>query len=108
MLDVLGLPSGAHQERNHGQRHMPDEHDRSGIDVDRADRRVIEQAAAQLRQGAIRAGYAGLTVAAGDTDLRAVPPRRAWTSCVERSASSCPSDRVDLHEAWLQREMMVE
>jgi hypothetical protein len=23
MLDVLGFPSGAHQERNHGQRHMP-------------------------------------------------------------------------------------
>jgi hypothetical protein len=30
-----------------------DEHDRSGIDVDRADRQVIEQAAAQLRHGAI-------------------------------------------------------
>ena len=39
---------------------MPDEHDRSRIEVDRADRQVIEQAAAQLRQGAIRAGYAGL------------------------------------------------
>jgi hypothetical protein len=39
---------------------MPDEHNRSGIDVDRADRALIEQAAAQLRQGAIRAGYAGL------------------------------------------------
>jgi hypothetical protein len=39
---------------------MPDEHDRSGIEVDRADRQVIEQAAAQLRHGAIRAGYAGL------------------------------------------------
>ena len=36
---------------------MPDEHDRSGIDVDRADRQVIELAAARLRQGAIRAGY---------------------------------------------------
>ena len=39
---------------------MPDEHDRSGIDVARADRQVIQQAAAELRQGAIRAGYAGL------------------------------------------------
>ena len=39
---------------------MPDEHDRSRIEVDRADRALIEQAAAQLRQGAIRAGYAGL------------------------------------------------
>ena len=55
MLDVLGFPPGAHQERNHGERHMPDEHDRSGIEVDRADRQVIEQAAAQLRHGAIRA-----------------------------------------------------
>ena len=48
------------QERDHGERHMPDEHDRGGIEVDRADRQVIEQAAAQLREGAIRAGYAGL------------------------------------------------
>ena len=55
MLDVLGFPPGAHQERNHGERHMPDEHDRSGIEVDRADRQVIEQAAAQLRHGAIPA-----------------------------------------------------
>jgi hypothetical protein len=39
---------------------MPDEHDRSRIDVDRADRALIEQAAAPLRQGAIRAGYAGI------------------------------------------------
>jgi hypothetical protein len=30
------------------------------IEVDRADRALIEQAAAQLRHGAIRAGYAGL------------------------------------------------
>ena len=29
------------------------------IEQDRADRRVIEQAAAELRSGAIRAGYAG-------------------------------------------------
>ena len=36
---------------------MPDEHDRGRIE---ADRQVIEQAAAQLRQGAIRAGYAGI------------------------------------------------
>jgi hypothetical protein len=39
---------------------MPDEHDCSGIDVDRSDRALIEQAAARLRQGAIRAGYAGI------------------------------------------------
>jgi len=39
---------------------MPDEHDRSQIEVDRADRALIEQATAQLRHGAIRAGYAGL------------------------------------------------
>jgi hypothetical protein len=39
---------------------MPDEYDRSQIEVDRADRALIEQAAAQLRHGAIRAGYAGL------------------------------------------------
>ncbi len=42
----------AHQERDHGERHMPDEHDRSGIEVDRADRQVIEQAA--LSYGAVR------------------------------------------------------
>jgi hypothetical protein len=53
------LPPGAHQERD-GERHLPDEYDRRQIDVDRADRAVIEQAAAQLRQGAILAGYAGL------------------------------------------------
>ena len=41
-------------------RRMPDEHDRSKIEADRADRQVIEQAAAQLRTDAIRAGYAGL------------------------------------------------
>jgi|tagenome__1003787_1003787.scaffolds.fasta_scaffold19732982_1 hypothetical protein len=39
---------------------MPDQHDRTQIEVDRADRRLIEQAAAHLRSGAIRAGYAGL------------------------------------------------
>ena len=39
---------------------MPDEHDRSRIEVDRADRQVIEQAAARLCTDAIRAGYAGL------------------------------------------------
>jgi hypothetical protein len=39
---------------------MPDEQDRRQIGVDRADRQVIEQAAAQLRHGAIVAGYAGL------------------------------------------------
>ena len=39
---------------------MPDEHDRRQIEVDRADRRMIEQAAAQLRHRAIVAGYAGL------------------------------------------------
>jgi hypothetical protein len=39
---------------------MSDEHDHSGIDVDRADRQVIEQAAARLRQGEIKADYAGI------------------------------------------------
>jgi hypothetical protein len=39
---------------------MPSEQDRQQIEVDRADRQVIEQAAAQLRHGAIVAGYAGL------------------------------------------------
>jgi len=34
--------------------------DRSPVEVDRADRQVIEQAAAQLRHGAIVAGYAGM------------------------------------------------
>jgi hypothetical protein len=34
--------------------------ERRAIDLDRADRQVIEQAAAQLRHGAILAGYAGL------------------------------------------------
>jgi hypothetical protein len=31
---------------------MPDQHDRRQIEVDRADRRLIEQAAARLRHGA--------------------------------------------------------
>ena len=39
---------------------MHDEQERRGIDLDRADRQVIEQAAAQLRHGAILDGYAGL------------------------------------------------
>jgi flagellar motility protein MotE (MotC chaperone) len=39
---------------------MPDEYDRRQIEVDRADRQVIEQAAAQLRYGAILDGYAGM------------------------------------------------
>ena len=39
---------------------MPDEYDRSGIEADRADRALIQRAAEQLRQGAIRAGYAGI------------------------------------------------
>jgi hypothetical protein len=37
-----------------------DEQDRRQVEQNRADRQVIEQAAAQLRQGAIRAGYAGI------------------------------------------------
>jgi hypothetical protein len=37
-----------------------DERDRRQVEQDRADRRVIEQAAAQLRHGAIVAGYAGM------------------------------------------------
>jgi hypothetical protein len=39
---------------------MPDEQERHRIEVDRADRQVIEEAAAGLRHGAIRAGYAGM------------------------------------------------
>ena len=39
---------------------MPDQHERSQIEVDRADRVLIQQAAARLRHGAILAGYAGL------------------------------------------------
>ena len=39
---------------------MPDEHDHSRITADRADRALIEQAAAQLRHQAILAAYAGL------------------------------------------------
>jgi hypothetical protein len=39
---------------------MPEQYDRTQIEVDRADRRLIEQAAAQLRSGAIRAGYTGM------------------------------------------------
>ena len=39
---------------------MHDEQDRWRVEQDRADRQVIEQAAAQLRTGAIQAGYAGL------------------------------------------------
>jgi hypothetical protein len=37
---------------------MPDEQEQHRIEVDRADRQVIEQAAAELRRGAILAGYA--------------------------------------------------
>jgi hypothetical protein len=54
------LPPGAHQERNHGEQCMPDQYDRAQIDVDRADRRLIQQAAAQLRHRAIMAAYGGL------------------------------------------------
>ena len=39
---------------------MPDERERSGIEVDRADRQLIEQTAAQLHQGAVRTAYAGM------------------------------------------------
>jgi hypothetical protein len=39
---------------------MPDQYDRRQIEVDRADRRLIEQAAARLRHTAITAAYAGL------------------------------------------------
>jgi hypothetical protein len=37
-----------------------DERDRRRVAQDRADRQLIEQAAAQLRRGAILAGYAGM------------------------------------------------
>ena len=39
---------------------MHDEQAGQRIEQDRADRRVIDQAAAELRSGAIRAGYAGV------------------------------------------------
>ena len=39
---------------------MPDERERSRIETDRADKALIREAAAQLRQGAILAAYAGL------------------------------------------------
>ena len=39
---------------------MHDEQERPRVEIDRADRQVIERAAAQLRHGAIVAGYAGL------------------------------------------------
>ena len=39
---------------------MQHDHERSGIEIDRADPALIQQAAAQLRTGAIRAGYVGI------------------------------------------------
>ena len=43
-----------------GEKHDARRADRSRIEVDQAERALIEQAAAQLRRGAIRAAYAGL------------------------------------------------
>jgi hypothetical protein len=54
------LPPGAHQERDHGEQRMADEQEQRRIEVDRADRALIEQAAARLRQDAILAAYAGM------------------------------------------------
>ena len=54
------LPPGAQQERDDGEQHVHDERDRRRVEQNRADRQVIEQAAAQLRLGAIWAGYAGM------------------------------------------------
>jgi hypothetical protein len=51
----------------------------TGIEVDQADRRLIELAAAQLRQRGIRAAYAGF-------------------EHKHLGAASCLSDRVDLYE----------
>ena len=59
MLAPVRLPPGLPHTVTTGDS-LPSEHDRSRIDVDRADRALIEQAAAQLRHGAIRAGYAGM------------------------------------------------
>jgi hypothetical protein len=53
------LPPG-YQHTDHGGTSMPSEHERRSVEIDRADRQVIQQAAAQLRHGAIMAGYAGL------------------------------------------------
>jgi hypothetical protein len=65
--------------------------------------------------GAVRVGAVSLVLLLGLLSRSECPahPRRVGlvglgTSCVERSAFSCPSGRVDLHEAWLQHEMMVE
>jgi hypothetical protein len=49
MLAVPPLPRSTHHERDHGQQCMPDQDDRSQSEVDRADPRLIEQAAARLR-----------------------------------------------------------
>jgi hypothetical protein len=57
---LLGFPLSADREGDRGEQHVHDEQDRRGVGQDRADRQLIEQAAATLRTGAIRAGYAGL------------------------------------------------
>ena len=61
------LPPGAHLERDHGERHMHDKQNRRQVEQDRADRQLIERAAAHLRRQAILAAYASLEedVAAG-------------------------------------------
>ena len=74
MLAAPAFPPDAHHERDYGERRMPDEQERHRIAVDRADRALIEQAAAQLRTGAIRAGEIAppADVAVRERILRAV------------------------------------
>lgn len=55
---IAPLPPGAHYECNRGEQHVHEQY-RGRIAQSLADRQVIEQAAAELRAGAIRAGYAG-------------------------------------------------
>ena len=80
-----GRPPGA-QPR--GAAHA-DERDRRQVEPDRADRQVIEQAAAQLRLGAIVAGYAGMEHKhVGVRRALAARPRR------EAAAGTPPPSRI--------------
>jgi len=56
---------------------MPDQHDRSQIEVDRADQRVIEEAAAQLQHGAVSTWWNPVTQRGTD----AIMIKFAATAC---------------------------
>ncbi len=56
---------------------MPDQHDRSRIEVDRADQRVIEEAAAQLHHGAVSTWWNPVTQRGTD----AIMIKFAATAC---------------------------